>query len=78
MLSYLYAFHFVPSEKKILDDEEVVAVVVIIGGGGGIAVIIGLYKLDALAKLGKYLDSRNQVLKINYDKIVQMIVITIT
>ena len=69
MLSYLYAFHFVPSEKKILDDEEVVAVVVIIGGGGGIAVIIGLYKLDALAKLGKYLDSRNQLLKINYCKV---------
>ena len=66
MLSYLYVFHFVPSEKKVLDDEEVVAVVVIIGGGGGIAVIIGLYKLDALAKLGKYLDSRNQLLKINF------------
>ena len=64
MLSYLYAFHFVPSEKKELEDEEI-AVVVIIGGGGGIAVIIGLYKLDALAKLGKYLDSRNQLLKIN-------------
>ena len=64
MLSYLYAFHFVPSEKKEMKDEEI-AVVVIIGGGGGIAVIIGLYKLDALAKLGKYLDSRNQLLKIN-------------
>ena len=57
MLSYLYAFHFVLSEKKKIEDEEI-AVVVIIGGGGGIAVIIGLYKLDALAKLGKYLGSR--------------------
>ena len=65
MLSYLYVFHFLPSEKRELDDEEI-AVVVIIGGGGGIAVIIGLYKLDALAKLGIYLDSRNQALKINF------------
>ena len=67
MLSYLYAFHFVPSEQKEMKDEEI-AVVVIIGGVGGIAVVIGLYKLDALAKLGKYLDSRNQLLKINYCK----------
>ena len=65
MLSYLYAFHFVPSEQKEMKDEEI-AVVVIIGGVGGIAVVIGLYKLDALGKLGKYLDSRNQVLKKNF------------
>ena len=57
MLSYLYAFHFVPSEQKEMKDEEI-AVVVIIGGVGGIAVVIGLYKLDALGKLSKYLDSR--------------------
>ena len=65
MLSYLYAFHFVPSEKKEMKDEEI-AVVVMIGGGVGIAVVIGLYKLDALGKLSKYLDSSIQVLKINF------------
>ena len=67
MLSYLYAFHFVPSEKKEMNDGEI-AVVVMIGGGVGIAVVIGLYKLDALGKLSKYLDIRIQVLKINYCK----------
>ena len=65
MLSYLYAFHFVPSEKKEMKDEEI-AVVVMIGGGVGIAVVIALYKLDALGKLSKYLDSSIQVLKINF------------
>ena len=65
MLSYLYAFHFVPSEKKAMKDEEI-ALVVMIGGGVGIAVVIGLYKLDALGKLSKYLESSIQVLKINF------------
>ena len=34
-------------------------VIVVIGGGGGIAVLIGLYKLDAVGKLGKYLHGKN-------------------
>ena len=34
-----------------ISDEEII-VIVVIGGGGGIAVLIGLYKLDILGKLG--------------------------
>ena len=39
---------FIPEE---ISDEEII-VIVVIGGGGGIAVLIGLYKLDVLGKLG--------------------------
>ena len=42
-----------PSEEE--------AVIIVVAGGGSVAVLIGLYKLDALGKLGKYLESRNQV-----------------
>ena len=37
-------------------DEE--AVIIVIAGGGSVAVLIGLYKLDALGKLGKYLHTK--------------------
>ena len=40
-----------PDEKKIPGEDT--AVIVIVGGGGGIAVLIGLYKVDAIGKLGK-------------------------
>ena len=39
-----------PSEEE--------AVIIIVAGGGSVAVLIGLYKLDALGKLGKYLHTK--------------------
>ena len=40
-----------------MEDEEivVVTVVTVIGGGGCAAVLVGLYKLNVLGKIGKYL-----------------------
>ena len=48
-----------PEKKKMSNNEE--AVIIIVAGGGGVAVLIGLYKLDALGKLGKYLHTKNFV-----------------
>ena len=39
------------------------AVIIVVAGGGSIAVLIGLYKLDALGKLGKYLHTKNFVIE---------------
>ena len=44
-----------PSEEE--------AVIIIVAGGGGIAALIGLYKLDALGRLGKYLHTKNFVIE---------------
>ena len=52
---------FIPEE---ISHEEII-VIVIIGGGGGIAVLIGLYKLDVLGKLGQFFSRNNSVYKNN-------------
>ena len=53
---------FIPEE---ISDDEII-VIVVIGGGGGIAVLIGLYKLDVLAKLGYYFQETIVFIKIYY------------
>ena len=45
-----------PSEEE--------AVIIVVAGGGSVAVLIGLYKLDALGKLGKYLHTKIFILNV--------------
>ena len=54
----IFSLNFLFSEnKKMPADKE--AVIIVVAGGGSVAVLIGLYKLDALGKLGKYLHTKN-------------------